>query len=194
MLQRFAMNFRAEPFVSSASILGRNGSSLLLPGPFGRPSGRPETFRALSASFGSGRKRVVLDLGGHRERHDNDPALDRFVEPPESLDGVDPDAGVRGDGQDFHAFEHQASEPGKLADDQNVTFAQFLQNVRDPSLAPRDPAGSLLLNELDPAEVLLAGSSEDVCPVPVQVLPLPGHPETSNGPGLSFGSHRSRFE
>ena len=51
VLQRFAMNLCVDPFASSASISGRNGSSLLLPVPFGRPSGFPATFLALSASL-----------------------------------------------------------------------------------------------------------------------------------------------
>jgi len=49
--QRFAMNFRVDPFASMASTSGRNGSSLLSPGPFGLPSGRPAAFLALSASL-----------------------------------------------------------------------------------------------------------------------------------------------
>ena len=51
VLQRFAMNLCVETFASSATIPGRNGSSLLLPGPYGRPSGLPEAFLALSVSL-----------------------------------------------------------------------------------------------------------------------------------------------
>ena len=57
---------------------------------------------------------------------------------------MNPKAGVRGDRQDFHAFEHRAPEPGELANDQDIVFAYFIQNARDLSPAPRVPAGSLL--------------------------------------------------
>ena len=45
------MNFWVDPLASSASISGRCLSSLLLPGPFGRPTGRPEARLARRASF-----------------------------------------------------------------------------------------------------------------------------------------------
>ena len=64
---------------------------------------------------------------------------------------MDPNAGVRGDRQDFHAFEHRAPEPGELAG--------------DPALAPRGPAGRLLLDEFDAAEILPVGEGEDAGPV-----------------------------
>src|SRR5208282_2539713 len=40
-----------KPFFSRASISGLYGSSLLLPGPFGRPSFMPPAFRAFRASL-----------------------------------------------------------------------------------------------------------------------------------------------
>ena len=96
---------------------------------------------------GPGRDQVALDLGSHREGHGDDPALDGFVEPPGPLDRMDPNAGIRGNGQDLHAFEHRAAEPGKLADDQGIACAQFVQDVCDLSLAPGDPARCRLLDE-----------------------------------------------
>ena len=45
------MNFWVDPLASSASISGRCLFSLLLPGPFGRPTGRPEARLARRASF-----------------------------------------------------------------------------------------------------------------------------------------------
>ena len=44
------MNFRVDPLASSASISGRCLSSFLLPGPFGRPTGRPDARLARRAS------------------------------------------------------------------------------------------------------------------------------------------------
>ena len=45
------MNFWVDPLASSAPISGRCLSSLLLPGPFDRPTGRPEARLARRASF-----------------------------------------------------------------------------------------------------------------------------------------------
>ena len=48
---RLAMNFLVEPLRSRASIAGRNGSSLLFPGPLGLPNFTPAAFLALRASL-----------------------------------------------------------------------------------------------------------------------------------------------
>ena len=51
-LQRFAMmNFWVDPLASSAAISGRCSPCLLLPGPFGRPTGRPKARLVGRSSF-----------------------------------------------------------------------------------------------------------------------------------------------
>ena len=39
---------------------------------------------------------------------------------PVALDRVDPDFPLCRDGEDFHAVEHGTSDPGQLADDQDI--------------------------------------------------------------------------
>ena len=58
------MNFWVDPLASSASISGRCLSSLLLPGPFGRPTGRPEARLARRASF----VRAAINLARSRRQ------------------------------------------------------------------------------------------------------------------------------
>ena len=65
------------------------------------------------------------------------------------LDCIDPNTGGRGNGENLHAFEHGAPEPGEFADNEGIAFAKFAQDSFNPAFAPWDLAGHLFLDELD---------------------------------------------
>ena len=98
------MNFWVDPLASSVSISGQRLSSLLLPGPFGRPTGRPEARLARRASF----VRAEINLRSISAAIENTIAMILLV--PVALDRVDSDFPLCRDGADFHAVEHGTSD------------------------------------------------------------------------------------
>ncbi len=165
-----------------------------LAGAFGPPERQAGGFSCAEGFLGAGGDQVAFDLGGHREGHRDDLALDGLIQPPASLDGIDPDAGLRGDGEDFHTFEHGASEPGEFTDDQGITGVQLVYDRGNPALSPGDPSGGRFLDQGDPPEIFPVGQGQDIGPVLVQVLRVSGDPEIANGLGWVGGGHWSEFE
>ena len=110
------------------------------------------------------------------------------------LDCIDPNTGGRGNGENLHAFEHEAPEPGEFADNEGIAFAKFAQDSCNPAFAPWDLAGHLFLDELDTAEILLVGKDEDIGPVLVQVLGVLGDPQVSDGPGRFFQAPSAKLK
>ena len=154
-----------------------------LAGAFGAPERQAGGFSCPEGFLGAGGDQVAFDLGGHREGHGDDLARDGLIQPPASLDRIDPDAGLRGDGKDLHTFEHGAAAPGEFTDDQGIAGVQLVHDRGNPALPPGDPSGGRFLDEGDPAEIFAVGQGQDVGPVLVQILGVPGDPEIANGLG-----------
>ena len=74
------------------------------------------------------------------------PGLDEPLGPwsiqvPVALDRADPDFPLCRDGEDFHAVEYGTSDPGQLAEDQDIIGPEPIQYSRDLSVAPGRFAG-----------------------------------------------------
>jgi hypothetical protein len=66
-----------------------------------------------------------------------------------------------------------------VGDDEGVVGAQCLQDLRDPALPPRRPAGGDLFDETHLSQVVLVGKVQDVRLVLFDVLIQRRHPQIS---------------
>ena len=107
---------------------------------------------------------------------------------PVALDRVDPDFPLCRDGEDFHAVEHGTSDPGQLADDQDIIGPEPVQYSRDLSVAPGRSAGCRFLDKLDTTEILFVGEGKDFGAVLFQILGACGDPQIADG-SVRFSGH-----
>ena len=118
------MNFWVDPLANSASISGRCLSSLLLPGPFYRPTGRPEARLARRASF------VRAEINPARSRRQSFPRKQIKITPEnwEARNEIKP-----------HKNRYRVIPPKAIA-----VVAAAMEDVLDVYTHPYDPARPLV--------------------------------------------------